>query len=85
MNGNGVKRMLRHSDLLAAVGVVLVVTMLVVPLPAPLLDLLITVNISAALTIVATTMYLEQGAGLRLVPQPAAADARCSAWRSTSR
>jgi len=58
MNENGVRRVLRHSDLLAAVGVVLVVTMLVVPLPAPLLDLLITVNISAALTIVATTMYL---------------------------
>ncbi|MGO9489514.1 MAG: FHIPEP family type III secretion protein, partial [Solirubrobacteraceae bacterium] len=44
--------------MLAAVGVVLVVTMLVVPLPAALLDLLITLNISAALTIVATTMYL---------------------------
>jgi flagellar biosynthesis protein FlhA len=38
--------------------VVMVVTMLVVPLPAPILDLLITVNISAALTIVAATMYL---------------------------
>ena len=58
MNENAVRRVLGHADLLAAVGVVLVVTMLVVPLPAPLLDLLITVNISAALTIVATTMYL---------------------------
>jgi flagellar biosynthesis protein FlhA len=58
VNGSGIRRILRHSDLLAAVGVVLVVTMLVVPLPAPLLDLLITLNISAALTIVATTMYL---------------------------
>ncbi len=58
MRETGVRRVLRHSDLLAAVGVVLVVTMLVVPLPAPLLDLLITLNISAALTIVATTMYL---------------------------
>ncbi len=52
------KRMLRHTDLLAAVSVVMVVTMLVVPLPAPLLDLLITINISTALTIVAATMYL---------------------------
>ena len=58
MNESGVRRILRHSDMLAAVGVVLVVTMLVVPLPAPILDLLITLNISAALTIVATTMYL---------------------------
>ncbi len=58
MNAAGVRRLLRHSDLLAATSVVLVVTMLVVPLPAPLLDLLITVNISVALTIVAATMYL---------------------------
>ncbi len=57
-NDSVVRRMLAHTDLLAAGSVVLVVTMLVVPLPAPLLDLLITVNISAALTIVAATMYL---------------------------
>jgi flagellar biosynthesis protein FlhA len=44
--------------MLAAVAVVLVVTMLVVPLPSALLSLLITVNIAAALTVVATTMYL---------------------------
>src|SRR6202050_278755 len=50
--------MLRHSDLLAAVSVVLVVTMLVVPLPSALLSLMITVNIATALTIVAATMYL---------------------------
>jgi flagellar biosynthesis protein FlhA len=53
-----IKRILGHTDLLAAVAVVCVVTMLVVPLPAALLDLLITLNISAALTIVVATMYL---------------------------
>ena len=58
MNAPGLRRLLRHTDLLAAVAVVLVVTMLVVPLPAALLDLLITLNISAALTIVVATMYL---------------------------
>ncbi|HWJ49706.1 MAG TPA: flagellar biosynthesis protein FlhA [Solirubrobacteraceae bacterium] len=58
MNSEGVKRLLRHTDLLAAVAVVCVVTMLVVPLPAALLDLLITINISAALTVVVATMYL---------------------------
>ncbi|HEV2997967.1 MAG TPA: flagellar biosynthesis protein FlhA, partial [Solirubrobacteraceae bacterium] len=52
------RRFLAHTDLLAAIGVVMVVTMLVVPLPSPLLDLLITLNISAALTIVVATMYL---------------------------
>jgi flagellar biosynthesis protein FlhA len=58
VNSPALKRVLAHTDLLAAVSVVLVVTMLVVPLPAMLLDLLITINISAALTIVVATMYL---------------------------
>jgi flagellar biosynthesis protein FlhA len=54
----GLRRLLRHTDMLAAVSVVLVVTMLVVPLPSALLSLMITVNIATALTVVATTMYL---------------------------
>ncbi|MGO9321194.1 MAG: flagellar biosynthesis protein FlhA, partial [Solirubrobacteraceae bacterium] len=58
MNSPGLRRLLRHTDLLAAVSVVLVVTMLVVPLPSALLSLMITVNIAAALTIVSATMYL---------------------------
>jgi flagellar biosynthesis protein FlhA len=58
VNSPGVRRLLRHTDLLAAVSVVMVVTMLVVPLPSALLSLMITVNIAAALTIVSTTMYL---------------------------
>jgi len=58
VNNPTVRRLLRHTDLLAAVSVVLVVTMLVVPLPSALLSLMITVNIAAALTIVSATMYL---------------------------
>ena len=40
------RKLMQHTDLLAAVGVVLIVTMLVIPLPAALLDLFITLNIS---------------------------------------
>jgi flagellar biosynthesis protein FlhA len=58
VNLNSVRRLLNHTDLLAALAVVMVVTMLVVPLPPALLDLLITLNISAALTVVVATMYL---------------------------
>jgi flagellar biosynthesis protein FlhA len=58
VNEGFLRKLLSHTDMLAALSVVLVVTMLVVPLPPVLLDLLITVNISAALTIVAATMYL---------------------------
>jgi flagellar biosynthesis protein FlhA len=58
VNSPGLRRLMRHSDMLAAVAVVMVVTMLVVPLPSALLSLLITLNIATALTIVAATMYL---------------------------
>jgi flagellar biosynthesis protein FlhA len=58
VNSPGLRRLLSHTDMLAAVAVVLVVTMLVVPLPSELLSLLITINIAGALTIVSATMYL---------------------------
>src|ERR1044072_176175 len=50
----------RHSDLVAAAAVVLVVAMMVIPLPPFLLDLLITLNISAALMIVVATLYVPR-------------------------
>ena len=68
MNANGLRRMLRHTDLLAAVAVVLVVTMLVVPLPSELLSLLITLNIAGALTIVCATMYLGKALDFAAFP-----------------
>jgi len=55
-----VKRLLVHADLAAAVAVVVIVVMMLVPLPSPLLDLLIAVNLSAALTILIATMYVPK-------------------------
>ncbi|HTU84967.1 MAG TPA: flagellar biosynthesis protein FlhA [Solirubrobacteraceae bacterium] len=60
MNENTISKLLKHTDLVAAVAVVVVVTMLIVPLPSMLLDLFITINISAALTVVVATMYLQK-------------------------
>jgi flagellar biosynthesis protein FlhA len=54
------KKAQRHSDLVAAAAVVLVVAMMVIPLPPFLLDLLITLNISAALMIVVATLYVPR-------------------------
>jgi flagellar biosynthesis protein FlhA len=53
------RRILAHTDMLAAVGVVVIICMLVIPLPPILLDMLITLNISVALAIVVATMYLK--------------------------
>jgi flagellar biosynthesis protein FlhA len=68
VNLDTVRRGLRHTDLLAAIAVVMLVTMLVVPLPAALLDLLITLNISAALTIVVATMYVSKALDFAAFP-----------------
>ncbi len=54
------RKLLAHTDLMAALAVVMIVTMLVVPLPPPVLDLLITMNIAGGLAIVVTTMYLTK-------------------------
>jgi flagellar biosynthesis protein FlhA len=68
VNSPGLRRLLRHTDLLAAVSVVLVVTMLVVPLPSELLSVLITLNIATALTVVAATMYLGKALDFAAFP-----------------
>ena len=57
---NFLKKAGRHSDLAAAIAVVMVVAMMVIPLPAFVLDLLITLNISAALMIVVATLYVPR-------------------------
>ncbi|MDX6562292.1 MAG: flagellar biosynthesis protein FlhA [Gaiellales bacterium] len=62
------KRLLKHSDLAAAFAVVLVVVMMVVPLPAALIDLIITVNIAGALVIVITTMYVPRAVEFAAFP-----------------
>src|SRR5512143_596400 len=68
MNADTIRRLLRHSDLIAAVAVVVVITMLVIPLPPPLLDIFITLNISSALAIVIATMYLTKALDFSVFP-----------------
>jgi flagellar biosynthesis protein FlhA len=68
MNESTLQRLLKHTDLVAAVAVVVVVTMLIVPLPSMLLDLFITINISAALAVVVATMYLNKSLDFAAFP-----------------
>src|ERR671933_2911601 len=62
------QRMMKHTDLLAAGGVVLVVVMMIVPLPPALIDLFITLNISTALAILVTTLYLPRALDFAAFP-----------------
>jgi flagellar biosynthesis protein FlhA len=68
MNQDSIRRLLKHTDLIAAVAVVVIVTMLIIPLPSMLLDLFITVNISAALAVVVATMYLNKALDFAAFP-----------------
>src|SRR5438270_2614193 len=68
MNEQTIRRLMKHTDLVAAVAVVVVVTMLIIPLPSMLLDLFITVNISAALAVVVATMYLNKALDFSAFP-----------------
>jgi flagellar biosynthesis protein FlhA len=65
---NFLRKASRHSDLVAAAAVVLVVAMMIIPLPPFLLDLLITLNISAALMIVVATLYVPRALDLSSFP-----------------
>jgi flagellar biosynthesis protein FlhA len=62
------KKVLGQTDLLAALGVVLIVVMLVVPLPPLLLDFFITLNISAGIAIVVATLYLRRALDFSAFP-----------------
>jgi flagellar biosynthesis protein FlhA len=58
----------RYSDLIAAGAIVLVVAMMVIPLPPFLIDLFITLNISAALMIVVATLYVPRALDFSAFP-----------------
>ena len=68
MNEQTIRKLLKHTDLVAAVAVVVVVTMLIIPLPSMLLDLFITINIAAALAVVVATMYLKRSLDFAAFP-----------------
>jgi flagellar biosynthesis protein FlhA len=65
---DGVKKLMKHTDLIAATAVVLVVVMMIIPLPPLILDFFITANISAAIAIVVATLYLPRALDFSAFP-----------------
>ncbi len=53
-------RLLKQSDMVLAVMMVAVVLMLIIPIPAPLLDVLLVVNISGSLLMLLIAMYVME-------------------------
>src|SRR5690349_9557846 len=62
------QRVMKHTDLLAAGAVVLVVVMMIIPLPPFMLDMFITLNISAALAILVATLYMPRALDFAAFP-----------------
>jgi len=61
-------RVLRQSDLMVAVGIVTIVIMMIVPIPHMLLDMFITLNIAAALSIVLISVYAQRALDFSAFP-----------------
>jgi len=51
-------RLARYSDIVLAFGVILIIVMMIIPIPTAMLDLLLAINISAALVILMVSMYI---------------------------
>src|SRR5881227_197771 len=62
------QRLMKHTDLLAAGAVVMVVVMMIIPLPPFMLDMFITLNVSAGLAILVTTLYLPRSLDFAAFP-----------------
>jgi flagellar biosynthesis protein FlhA len=62
------QKMMKHTDLLAAGAVVLVVVMMIIPLPPFMLDMFITLNISAALAVLVATLYMPRALDFAAFP-----------------
>ncbi|MFT3865970.1 MAG: flagellar biosynthesis protein FlhA [Solirubrobacterales bacterium] len=65
---DGIKKLMSHADLIAAVAVVLVVVMMIIPLPPGIIDLFITLNIASAITIVVATLYVPRALDFAAFP-----------------
>ncbi|GAA1647947.1 flagellar biosynthesis protein FlhA [Georgenia ruanii] len=59
---------LKVTQFMAPIGVVGIVLLLVVPLPAPLLDVLIAVNITVSVLVLLTTMYIKKPLDFSIFP-----------------
>jgi len=60
MEFSKLSNILKNNDIVLAIGLVVIVCMMVIPLPAPLLDILLTVNISLAVVILLVCLYTQE-------------------------
>ncbi|HTO93859.1 MAG TPA: flagellar biosynthesis protein FlhA [Bacteroidota bacterium] len=68
----GIRRLMRsmgaHGDVMLAVGVIMILALMIVPLPSMLLDVLLALNITVAILILMVSMYITQPLELSVFP-----------------
>ena len=62
------KAIAQHADIMLAIGVVVILGVMIVPLPTFALDFLLTINISAALLVLMLTLYIAAPLELSVFP-----------------
>lgn len=55
-----ISRITGHSDILMAFGIILILTIMIVPIPTAFMDLLLVINITFALTVLLVTLYINE-------------------------
>ena len=58
----------RYSDIFLAAGVVMIIGMMIIPLPTPLLDLLLVINITVQVTLLLIAIYISKALKLAAFP-----------------
>lgn len=67
-NNNISKRLIANTDVLAAIGVVAIVVMMVIPLPSFLLDILLTINITGSVLILMLAVFTNDPLDFSVLP-----------------
>ena len=55
-----ISNILKNNDIVLAIGLVVIVCMMIIPLPAAILDILLTINISLAVVILLVCLYTQE-------------------------
>ena len=68
VSGNRMKSVFKHSEIVLAVGVLIILVVLIVPLPTFLLDIFITVNISLSFLVLLVTLHVRKALEISSYP-----------------
>ena len=60
MNFGALSSLLKNNDIIMAIGIVIIVAMMIIPLPPTLLDILLTLNISLSVIILLVCLFIKE-------------------------